>query len=86
MVMSLFCKHLEQLPDLQARRHDARRLIAVLIELDKALRADASSRREDELRAPLRCDERFRLAMRNFEQPCEWSLDECWAVLAEGAE
>ena len=37
--------------------------------------------REDELRASLRCDQHFRLAMRNFEQPCEWNHDQCWKVL-----
>jgi hypothetical protein len=49
------------------------------------MRADARERREDDLRASLRCDEHFRLAMRNFEMPCDWTLDQCWAVLAEGA-
>jgi SOS response associated peptidase (SRAP) len=67
------------------RRCEARRLMAVLVKLDTAMRADARARREDELRASLRCDQHFRLAMRNFERPCEWTLDECWAILAEGA-
>ncbi|WGS18532.1 MULTISPECIES: hypothetical protein [unclassified Bradyrhizobium] len=78
------CKGLDRLPDLEARRREARRLMAVLIELDTAMRADARARREDELRAALRCDQHFRLAMRNLEGPCGWTLDECWAVLAEG--
>jgi hypothetical protein len=80
------CKRLDLLPDLETRRRDARRLMAVLLELDSAMRADARARREDELRASLRCDQHFRLAIRNFEKPCEWTLDECWAVLAEGTE
>ena len=70
------------LPDLNARRCEAHRLIALLVELDKAMRADARARREDELRASLRCDQHFRLAMRNFEQPCEWNHDQCWETLA----
>ncbi|MGY4318995.1 hypothetical protein [Bradyrhizobium sp. JR3.5] len=77
------CRGLDSLPDLEARRREAQRLMVVLVELDAAMRADARARREDELRASLRCDEHFRLAMRNFERPCEWTLDECWAVLAE---
>lgn len=80
------CKGLGRLPDLEARRREARRLMAVLVELDTAMRADARARREDELRASLRCDQHLRLAMRNFEGPCEWSQEECWAVLAEEAE
>jgi hypothetical protein len=75
------CKELDRLPGLAARRRDASRLMAVLVELDNAMRADARARREDELRAALRCDEHFRLAMRNFERPCEWSQDDCWAVV-----
>jgi hypothetical protein len=78
------CKSLGLLPDLEARRRDARRLMAVLLELDTAMRADARARREDDLRAALRCDQHFRLAMRNFEAPCEWTLDQCWAILAQG--
>ncbi|NOJ40317.1 hypothetical protein [Bradyrhizobium australiense] len=80
------CQGLGHLRDLEERRREARRLMVVLVELDKTMRADARARREDELRASLRCDQHFRLALRNFERPCEWSLDECWAVLAEGAE
>lgn len=60
------CKSLALLPNLEARRRDARRLMAMLVEVDKAMRADARTRREDALRASLRCDEHFRLAMRNF--------------------
>jgi hypothetical protein len=75
------CTNLELLPDLKARRCEAHRLIALLVKLDKAMRADARARREDELRASLRCDQHFRLAMRNFEQPCEWSQEQCWQVL-----
>ncbi len=75
------CKNLAIMPDLKARRREAHRLIALLVELDRAMRADARSRREDELRASLRCDQHFRLAMRNFEQPCEWNHDQCWKVL-----
>ncbi|MGX9431189.1 MULTISPECIES: hypothetical protein [Bradyrhizobium] len=78
------CKGLDGLPDLEARRREARQLMAVLVELDTAMRADARARREDELRAALRCDQHFRLAMRNFEKPCEWTLDECWSILAKG--
>ena len=75
-------KNLDVLPDLKARRREAHRLIAVLVELDKAMRADARARREDDLRASLRCDQHFRLAMRNFEQPCAWTQEQCWAALA----
>jgi hypothetical protein len=75
------CKNLAMMPDLKARRREAHRLIALLVELDKAMRADARALREDELRASLRCDQHFRLAMRNFEQPCEWNHDQCWKVL-----
>ncbi|TYO67077.1 hypothetical protein FXV83_07680 [Bradyrhizobium hipponense] len=80
------CKDLDRVPVLEARRHEARRLVALLVELDAAMRADARARREDELRASLRCDQHLRLAMRNFEGPCEWTQDECWALLAEEAE
>jgi hypothetical protein len=80
------CKNLGGLPDLEARRREARRLMAVLVELDKAMRADARAHREDELRASLRCDQHFRLAMRNFETPCGWTQEQCWATLAELAE
>jgi hypothetical protein len=76
------CKELDRLPDLAARRRDASRLMAVLVELDKAMRADARTRREDDLRASLRCDQHFLLGMRNFERPCEWTQGECWDVLA----
>jgi hypothetical protein len=75
------CKDLDRLPDLEARRHEARRLMALLLKLDKVMRAEARSRREDEFRADLRCDEHFRVAMRNFEGPCAWSRDECWVQL-----
>ncbi len=75
-------KNLDVLPDLKARRREAHRLIAVLVELDKAMRADARARREDELRASLRCDQHFRVAMRNFEEPCDWTQEQCWAALA----
>ncbi|MGY4365255.1 hypothetical protein ACVW1A_001320 [Bradyrhizobium sp. LB1.3] len=77
------CKRLDSLADLEARRREARRLMALLVELDEAMRADARMRREDELRASLRCDQHFQLAMRNFEKPCAWTHNECWAVLAE---
>ncbi|WP_136626034.1 hypothetical protein [Bradyrhizobium macuxiense] len=77
------CKALHGVPDLDARRREARRLMAVMVELDTAMRADARARREDELRAALRCDEHFRLAMRNFERPCAWTQEQCWALLAE---
>jgi hypothetical protein len=80
------CKSLGRLPDLEARRREARQLMVLLVELDEAMRADARARREDELRASLRCDQHLRLAMRNFEGPCEWSQDKCWAILAEEAE
>ncbi|MGY3496756.1 hypothetical protein [Bradyrhizobium sp. USDA 4502] len=80
------CKRLDGLPNLEVRRREARRLMAALVELDAAMRADARARREDELRASLRCDEHFRIAMRNFEKPCEWTLDECWSILNEGVE
>jgi hypothetical protein len=80
------CKGLDRLADLEARRREARRLMALLFELDAAMRADARARREDELRASLRCDQHYRLAMRNFEGPCAWTLDECWAILAEGEQ
>ncbi|WGS18791.1 MULTISPECIES: hypothetical protein [unclassified Bradyrhizobium] len=80
------CKGLDRLPDLEARRREARRLMAILIELDTAMRADARSRREDDLRASLRYDQHFRLAMRNFEGPGEWTQEQCLALLAEGAE
>ena len=76
------CKNLAIMPDLKARRREAHRLIALLVELDRAMRADARARREDELRASLRCDQHFRLAMRNFEQPCAWTQEQCWAALA----
>jgi hypothetical protein len=56
--------------------------MAVLVELDRAMRADARARREEEMRASLRCDQHFRLAMRNFEQPCDWTQEQCWAALA----
>jgi hypothetical protein len=75
-------KNLDGLPDLKARRREAHRLIAVLVELDKAMRADARARREDDLRASLRCDQHFRVAMRNFEEPCDWTQVQCWAALA----
>lgn len=74
------CKSLPVLPDLNARRCEARRLMVELVELDAAMRADARERREDDLRADLRCDQHFRLAMRNFEVTREWTLDQCWAV------
>jgi hypothetical protein len=76
------CRNLAVMPDLKARRSEAHRLIALLVDLDKVMRADARARREDELRASLRCDQHFRLAMRNFEQPCEWTQEQCWAALA----
>jgi hypothetical protein len=76
------CRNLAMMPDLEARRRDARRLMAVLVELDRAMRADARARREEEMRASLRCDQHFRLAMRNFEQPCDWTQEQCWAALA----
>jgi len=76
------CRNLDMMPDLKARRSEAHRLIALLVELDRAMRADARARREDELRASLRCDQHFRLAMRNFEQPCGWTQEQCWAALA----
>jgi hypothetical protein len=75
------CKALSGLPDLEGRRQEARRLMAILIDLDKAMRTDARARGEDDLRAGLRCDQHFRLAMRNFEAPCEWTQDECWEAL-----
>ncbi|WP_456658469.1 hypothetical protein [Bradyrhizobium sp. JR3.5] len=80
------CRALEGLPDLEARRREACRLMAALVELDAAMRADARARREDELRASLRCDEHFRIAMRNFERPCGWTQEQCWALLFEDAE
>lgn len=46
------------------------------------MRADARARREDDLRASLRCDEHFRVAMRNFEEPCDWTQVQCWETLA----
>jgi hypothetical protein len=76
------CKELGGLPDLAVRRREARRLMAVLVELDSAMRADARARREDELRASLRCDQHFRLALRNFEGPCQWTQEQCWDSLA----
>lgn len=80
------CQALDSLSDLEARRREALRLMAVLVKLDAVMRADARAHREDELRASLRCDEHFRLAMRNFERPCGWTQAQCWALLAEGAE
>jgi hypothetical protein len=79
-------KNLDVLPDLKARRREAHRLIAVLVELDKAMRADARARREDDLRASLRCDQHFRVAMRNFEEPCDWTQVQCWETLASVME
>ena len=76
------CRNLDLLPNLKARRREAHRLIALLVELDKAMRADARARREDELRASLRCDQHFRVAMRNFEKPCDWTQAQCWETLA----
>ncbi|TWC05039.1 hypothetical protein FBZ93_10349 [Bradyrhizobium macuxiense] len=80
------CKRLDGLPDLEARRREARRLMAALVDLDAAMRSGARACREDELRAALRCDEHFRIAMRNFERPCGWTQEQCWALLTEGAE
>ena len=76
------CAALASIPDVEARRREARRLMGLLVELDKIMRADARSRGEDDLRAQLRCDQHFRLGMRNFERPCEWTLEQCWAALA----
>ncbi|MDI3564197.1 hypothetical protein [Bradyrhizobium sp. Arg816] len=75
------CEALHVIADLKKRRQDARRLIALLIELDDAMRAAARLAREDDLRASLRCDQHFRVAMRRFESPCEWTHDECWKIL-----
>src|SRR6185312_6952715 len=57
------CAALLSVPDLKNRRQEARRLMTLLIELDGAMRSDARAGREDDLRASLRCDQHFRVAM-----------------------
>ncbi|MFK4525726.1 hypothetical protein ABIF90_003707 [Bradyrhizobium japonicum] len=75
------CAALLLITDLRTRRQDARRLMVLLIELDGAMRSEARASREDDVRASLRCDQHFRVAMRCFEGPCEWTQDECWEIL-----
>lgn len=75
------CAALLSILDLRTRRQEARRLMGLLVELDSAMRSDARAGREDDLRASLRCDQHFRVAMRCFEDPCEWTQDECWEIL-----
>ncbi|WP_144030881.1 hypothetical protein [Bradyrhizobium japonicum] len=75
------CAALLSIPDLKIRRQEAGRLMMVLVELDGAMRSEARGNREDDLRASLRCDQHFRVAMRRFEGPCEWTYEECWGVL-----
>lgn len=74
------CAALGAIADLQTRRQEVRRVMLLLIELDNAMRSEARASREDDLRASLRCDQHFRVAMRSFEHPCEWTRDECWKV------
>ncbi|MGY4293105.1 hypothetical protein ACVWXN_001200 [Bradyrhizobium sp. i1.4.4] len=75
------CAALHSITDLKIRRQEAGRLMMVLVELDGAMRSEARGNREDDLRASLRCDQHFRVAMRRFEGPCEWTYEECWGVL-----
>lgn len=75
------CAALHSITDLKIRRQEAGRLMMVLVELDGAMRSEVRGTREDDLRASLRCDQHFRVAMRCFERPCDWTRKECWEVL-----
>jgi hypothetical protein len=69
------------LPTLAKRRAAAIKLIPVIENMMRAMRAHAAANREDPYVTGLRGDEIYRLTLVGFRVPCQWDHDEVWKNL-----
>lgn len=69
------------LPTLAKRRAAAIKLVPVIENMMKAMRAHALANREDPYVTGMRADDIYRLTLVGFREPCQWNHDEVWNAL-----
>ncbi|KJC44813.1 hypothetical protein UP09_14275 [Bradyrhizobium sp. LTSP885] len=74
---------LRTLPTLEARRRAAIDMVPVIGRVDAALRERGRLNGLDADAVDLRADSLYALQLRKFEAPCQWTIAEVWAAMAE---
>jgi hypothetical protein len=74
------------LPTLALRRAAACELAPEIAGMDQASRQRARANGVGDELADLRADQLYRLCMRGFEKPCEWTSAQCWENLDATAD
>lgn len=91
-LQALFDEHfaaearMRALPTLASRREAARRMLPLIIEMDKATRKVGIASGQDSDHVHLRADQMLRLYARGIEGPCEMTHDEVWTMMFAEAE
>jgi hypothetical protein len=80
------CDAMTVLPTLAERRAAALKLAPEIAAVDRTSRQRARANGVDAELADLRADQLFRLYLRRFEKPCNWTDTECWENLDATAD